>query len=361
MINVIGGGIGGLSLGVGLAKKGLNFQIFEQAPEVKPVGAGIMMASNAMQIYKKWGLDEAILARGQAVHELRITDEKFRTLSRTDLRPYAQKYGVDQVAIHRAELLRLLSEAAGLDRLHLGHTLAAVRQDKAVHCTFEGGQVHTADWLVGADGIHSKVRNELGITQTLRSSGQQCWRGVCSFDLPKTYRQVGLEAWGPGKRFGFTGIGNAQVYWYAVADMSFETMNFDDFPPLVNALIAQTNHIHRSELLDISPFRGWSSGNCALLGDAAHATTPNMGQGACQAVEDAYVLSECFERHPEAPFAPYEALRYRKAHDIVRKSRTIGQVSHIHSPLIRGIRNGIMRRITSTAPFDALFALKYPF
>jgi 2-polyprenyl-6-methoxyphenol hydroxylase-like FAD-dependent oxidoreductase len=359
MISIIGGGIGGLSLGVGLAQKGLDFHVFEQAAELKPVGAGIMMASNAMQIYGKWGLAEAIADLGVIVNELRITDEKFRTIVRTDLRPFAAKYKVPQVAIHRADLLNVLAEAVGIDRISLDHTFQSISSEGL--CSFQGEKAHLTEWLVGADGIHSKVRASMGISVIPRSSGQHCWRGVCDFDLPSEFLHTGLEAWGKGQRFGFTRIGEQRVYWYAVADFSRRDLDFSNFPPLVTALIKATESIHFSEIQDLPLYRGWSRGKCVLLGDAAHATTPNMGQGACQAVEDAYVLSHCMRQFPEEALVRYEALRVKKAHQIINRSRRIGQVSHINSAILRSIRNGMMRKVASSAPFETLFDLKYPF
>jgi 2-polyprenyl-6-methoxyphenol hydroxylase-like FAD-dependent oxidoreductase len=144
------------------------------------------------------------------------------------------------------------------------------------------------------------------------------------------------------------------VYWYAVksfdSENEFSTNNletyFESYHPIIKELLRLTpqKSIHSTILEDLSPLKKWWQENACLLGDAAHATTPNLGQGACQAIEDAYVLSNCLEMHPtEVAFAEYQRIRLPKAHQIVKSSRRIGKLAHWKNPLAVLLRNGLMK------------------
>ena len=175
-------------------------------------------------------------------------------------------------------------------------------RDTGYLLTFKNGKQIFSKHVIGADGIQSKIRRCLFRDTKIRSSQQICWRGVCKFQLSKTYKNIFTEAWGKGNRFGFVQIAPNLVYWYAVKTMEqpysfYMTTDwsklFQDYDSITQELIANTpkTTIHVAELEDLLPLKNWHRKGVCLLGDAAHATTPNMGQGACQAIEDAYVLS----------------------------------------------------------------------
>src|SRR5690606_13027243 len=191
---------------------------------------------------------------------------------------------------------------------------------------------------------------------TIRDSGQICWRGICELALGERYLHSALEAWGPGRRFGFVALNSRQVYWYAVANEDAAgtdlSLLFKDFHPEVLDMIAATpaTSIFFSHLYDLKPIHQWAQGKVCLIGDAAHATTPNLGQGACQAVEDAYVLGKLFAQglSVEEVFRQYQALRIKKAHQVVKTSWTIGKVSHWQNPLGTGVRNFVMKNLPAS-------------
>lgn len=367
-IYIIGAGIGGLTTALSLKQLGFEVQVVESAPAIKPVGAGIVMANNAMQVYKELGLRPKIEAAGYRVSYMRITDAEFNELSTIDLAAFEQRYRVCNIAIHRADLQGILADELGFDQITLGKRLVQVEKGDGYRLHFEDGTEEKAPVLIGADGIHSVVRKQLFPPSTLRNSKQVCWRGICEVDLADRYEHTALEAWGAGRRFGFVRLNPAQVYWYAVADDGTESADlldlFHDFHPHVLEMITATPaaSVFFSHLYDLKPIHQWAEGEACLIGDAAHATTPNLGQGACQAVEDAYVLKKLFAQGlpVEEVFRQYQALRVKKAHQVVKTSWTIGKVSHWQNPLGIGVRNFVMKNLPASVrqkQLEPLFAL----
>lgn len=367
-IHIIGAGIGGLATALCLKQQGLEVEVIESAPEIKPVGAGIVMANNAMQVFDRLGLRPKIEAAGYRVSYMRITDAEFNELSAIDLAAFEQQYGVYNVAIHRADLQGILADELGHGQITLGKRLVQVDQEDGYRLHFEDGTEEKAQVLIGADGIHSVVRKQLFPPSTLRDSAQVCWRGICDVDLADRYEHTAFEAWGPGRRFGFVRLNPVQVYWYAVADDGAESTDlldlFRDFHPDVWEMIAAAPaaSIFFSRLYDLKPIHQWAQGKVCLIGDAAHATTPNLGQGACQAVEDASVLGKLFAQGlcVEEVFRQYQTLRIKKAHQVVKTSWTIGKVSHWQNRLGIGIRNFVMKNLPASVrhkQLEPLFAL----
>lgn len=358
---IIGAGIGGLTVALTLQQRGLTPVVYESAEAIRPVGAGIVMAGNAMQVYRQMGISTQIARAGHRVSAMKITDERLRDLSVIDLSRYEQQYGVHNVAIHRADLQGILADAIGRDHIRLAKRLTAVsRAGAGYSMRFEDGSGAETDILIGADGIRSVVREQLFGPQFLRDAGQRCWRGLCTITLPEQYSHTAYEAWGSGRRFGFVRINERQVYWYAVVSERLLKGGeakpgelFRTFHPDMTAIIAATaeEQIFMSGLQDIRPFSRWQDGRVCLIGDAAHATTPNLGQGACQAVEDAYTIGRLLDSGApiEAVFAGYERLRVGKAHRIVRRSRAVGKLAHIRNGIGVRLRNALMKATPASA------------
>lgn len=214
-ISIIGAGIGGLTLGNTLKQHGYDFTIYESALEIKPVGAGIMMAVNAMQVFDRLGLKEKIENAGNKIHRITITNESLQPISKTGILELEKKYNSCNIAIHRAELQRILSENINSEAIKLNHSLQKIEKKEHYILGFENGIQTESKIVFGADGIKSQIRNQALKTGIIRSSGQKCWRGLVKFDLPENYHQEALEMWGKGKRFGFVKISREKVYWYA--------------------------------------------------------------------------------------------------------------------------------------------------
>lgn len=370
-IVIIGAGIGGLTTALTLQQKGWPVVVFESAPALKPVGAGIILANNAMQVLKKLGLANELAKCGNSVSRMKITDAHLRPLSTADLTGFEEKYQVKNLAIHRGVLQRVLAEAIGWEHIHLAKRLAVIEKQAPYQLTFEDGTTHSAQYVIGADGLHSVVRKSVFGAGVIRKANQLCWRGICAIDLPLHYQQELNEAWGEGERFGFVQISPGQVYWYALSTtktaLDADLLHlFRRFHPDILALLKATpaDQINTSEITDLKPLKTWQQGGVCLLGDAAHATTPNLGQGAGQAIEDAYVFGLCLERAAAVPqaFQRYEQLRRRKAYAVVRSSWQIGQLAQLDNRVGAWCRNQFMKHLPKSfnrKQMEMLFSLKY--
>lgn len=358
-IAIIGAGIGGLTTALAFKQKGFDVTVYESAAEIKPVGAGIGISNNAMQVFKKLGIHEKIENAGVKVSSMNITDENLRPLSVMDLNEFEIKYGVCNVSIHRAVLQNILAEEIGFENIKLSKRLLKIEQSDSVKLSFEDSSIVTADVVIAADGIKSVVRNQLFDPSQIRDTNQICWRGVSKTVLKNHYKNKAIEAWGKGKRFGFVQINNQDTYWYAVINESLVNQHqndlhdlFKDFNNDVINIIENTSEdtVIKNRILDLKPIHKWYHKKVCLLGDAAHATTPNLGQGACQAIEDAYALAELYnpEKSIETVFEEYQNLRIKKAHKIVNSSWQVGKMAHIENDIAIYFRNLLMRSVPSS-------------
>ncbi|WCL80225.1 FAD-dependent monooxygenase [Saprospira sp. CCB-QB6] len=350
--DIVGGGIAGLSTALALSQKGIDFRLFEQAQSYRPIGAGIILANNALEVYQRLGIYEAIKTKSSPIQAMHICDEQLRPLSTVEIAQLGTKLG--SLALHRADLQDILLEQLDLNKIKMGHQLQSFQQEgKELLLDFADAGQYRAEQLLAADGLYSKLRTFVEPQALIRGSKQLCWRGLCQLELPPKYQNQLFEAWGKARRFGFVPIGQGWLYYYALLsyeespeelDQSQLLDYFQDFHPLVQQIIAAEAKLHEDEIRDLSPIKSWHKGPVCLLGDAAHALTPNMGQGACQSIEDAYVLAHYLaEKSPEAAYAAYQASRQKKALKVVQNSWKIGQMAHWKSGWAGRLRNGLMR------------------
>ncbi len=308
---IIGGGIGGLTTAIALKQAGIDFEIFESAPELKPVGAGIVMASNAMQVFQRLGIEKKIMDAGLELQEAYVVNQSFKVVSGMSVKKTITPiYGIGSYAIHRGRLQQTLLDEIGAHKINLNkRLLSLVQQPNKIDITFEDDTTTEADVVIGADGIKSMVRKNIFGEIPLRYSGQTCWRGMTKYTMPLDKKFNSYEMWGnqKGLRFGFVPTFENEIYYFTTF---FTSPNGKDKPTqikknlleiysvfgdLPTQLIEATleENIIRSDINDFAPINQWWKGNVALIGDAAHATTPNLGQGGCQAVEDAFVIAQC--------------------------------------------------------------------
>ncbi|HSE18526.1 MAG TPA: FAD-dependent monooxygenase [Pyrinomonadaceae bacterium] len=341
-IAIIGGGIGGLTAALAFQQSGFQAEVFEQAPELLEVGAAIAMWSNAVRVLKRLGLAEKILAHGGVVEELRWMDQDGFQLNRVRISD-AQ---TPAVALHRSDLQRTLWQALPQSTIHLGHTIVDQKQqrDKIV-ASFANGHTVEADFLIGADGIHSRVRSQLINDGDPIQRGYTIWRGTSPITPSAIPPGVGIELYGRGKRFGIGPVGLGRTGWWASANTDHTDQLTDLFAgwyaPVIELIEATPPaSILKTIATDRAPNKNWGAGRMTLLGDAIHPTTPNLGQGGCQAIEDALVLARCFETYgaSEEALRNYERLRHRRTATLTRISRLYGSVGQLENVWARALR-----------------------
>ena len=360
-IGIVGGGITGLTTALALQKLGISSVVYEQSKELNEVGAGIWLQPNAIKILDWLGLKDEIREQGHELHKMEITNSQLVPFKKIKSKVVQDEEGNKTIAIHRARLQKTLynklldSNTIKLDKKYKNHKI----KSNSIQIEFENSS-DSVDILLGADGINSKVRQSIAPKATLRNSNQVCWRGVAKMTLSDELKDFGREAWGNQIRFGFSSINDKEVYWFAVANAAhmekadkiglkqYIADIFQDFSPVVTELIAATKpeSIHQGILQDLKKISSWYNHKVCLIGDAAHATTPNMGQGACQGIEDAYYLSNLIAKSipdVEKAFRAFQQKRRKKVDSIVNTSWQLGQMAHskIGQPVMK-----LMMKIT---------------
>jgi 2-polyprenyl-6-methoxyphenol hydroxylase-like FAD-dependent oxidoreductase len=351
---IVGAGIGGLAAGIALTRAGLEVDVYERADAMHEVGAGISLWANAIHALGTLGLEEAILSASApgTVAGLRVPDGTIVTTpAMADLE---QRVGVVCIVLHRAELQSALLGAFGRERVHLGATCVRVIEDRdGAHAEFADGSVARGDVVVGADGLSSVVRAGLHGAAPPTYAGYTAWRAVVPFD---TRRVQGSETWGAGARFGMVPMSGNRVYWFATKNVPEGERQRDEKAGLrdlfrgwhdpVEALIDATDpaSILRNDIYDRPVLGRWGRGRVTLLGDAAHPMTPNLGQGACQALEDAVVLARCLQDQPDIAMAlrAYETRRISRANALVRRSRQVGRIGQVEWPVAVWLRKAMI-------------------
>ena len=342
---IIGAGIGGLTTALAFEKKGIDYQVFEKATVLNEVGAGIWLAPNALQVLESLDLLDEIQANGNAIDRITIGKPNLEPLSDNKQDVIEKTFGYTTVAIHRARLQKILFDKIPTEKIHLNKGFQSYQdlESGKTKVVFDDKSSIETDFLIGADGINSKVRKQLFPESSTRYSGQTCWRGVADVVLDSEYDHRGYELWGNQIRFGISRVAEGKVYWFAVAlaaqnskeDSRLVKENliekFSDFHPLISQLIKATSldKIIKSDINDLRPMNKWYKNNICLIGDAGHATTPNMGQGGAQAIEDAYYLSNAVkENTTEKAFELFQKRRKKKVNAIVKQSWNTGKMAH---------------------------------
>lgn len=356
---IIGGGIGGLTAAIALEQAGLEAHVYERVAELREVGAGISLWANAVRALKVLGLADSLSAHGWSPLRgtLRTSTGEILTSSQSH---HTADAGVTVGALHRADLLRLLREAVDDARVHVGRECVRVSSDHgAVTAHFADGSAAAGDVLIGADGLHSVVRAAVHTTAPPRYAGYTAWRGVVEFTAPA----AASESWGRGQRFGIVPLNDGRVYWFATKNApehdrdpvgTVKTRLIDRFHGWhtpIEALLDATpeSAILRNDIYDRDPDGPWTADRVTLLGDAAHPMTPNLGQGACQAIEDAVVLAACLAQSVDVETALhwYQVRRLPRTRRIVLLSRRIGQLAQWEQPLACWLRTQAMRAAPS--------------
>ncbi|MEX6687465.1 FAD-dependent monooxygenase [Danxiaibacter flavus] len=377
---IIGGGIGGLTTAIALKQRGISFEVYEAAEEIKAVGAGIWLGANAMNMFEKLGVAEKIKASSVCLKKAYIKDYKGNILQTIDNEALLDKYGHTSQAIHRSTLQKILAEEMG-NAIQLNKRCVSVEQNKdGVKVCFADGTTAAGDLLVGADGIRSVIREQYVTNAFYRYSGQTCWRATVNMQLPENEINEAAEVWGysSGLRASYSQVGENQVYfWYTKAMPEGNQLSNGDALALIkkdlkhfygnmNVVVDNIDPamLIKSDLYDFRPIDKWFNGRIVLIGDAAHATTPNLGQGASQAIEDAWVLAGCLKVNQTitGAFEQYQHLRMKRAKKIVKTSYQIARATNFKSGFARALRNFLIKNTPASITqkqFEMLYNVNY--
>ncbi len=368
---IIGSGIAGLSTAIALRKVGIEATVYERAPELREVGAGISLWFNALRALDYIGAGESVREKSFRMTRSEMRAKEGRKVQiAIDAASLEKQFGLPELVrmIHRADLVAALAAHLPPGVAHYGHECVAVENFEArPRVRFANGHADEADAVIGADGIRSVVRAAILGPEEPRYSGYTCWRGVCP-------RQEGVEPgyigewWGRGKRLGITTIPGDRVYWFAVQNAPQNHPIADDRAHLLATfagwaepgptLLATTpeDRIIRGDIIDRPPTRVWSKGRVGFIGDAAHPTTPNLGQGGCMAIEDAVVLARHLATtgEPARALETFTAERFGRTAAIVRESWKFGKLAHKEGRFVCWLRDtaiGVLAKFASPAGF----------
>jgi len=369
---IIGGGIGGMTAAIALKRAGLDVTVYERADELREVGSGLPLWSNALRSFHKIGLTDVYETLGAEVSAGSVSTWQGDVLADLRTVELLKRLGKINMVVHRAELLAWLLKTLGEDRVQLGMTCVGFAQEAiGVSARFTDGTEAHGDVLIGADGIHSIIRTQLFGLIKPRYVGYTCWRGLAHI----TRTDLETWAWGKGYQFGITPMSQGRAYWFAqkytpsgVKDKSggrksevFELFHdwHDPIPAVIEAT-AETD-ILRNDIYELKHLRHWSRGRVTLLGDAAHAMTPNLGQGACIAIEDAVELGKCLKAETDivAALKRYEKRRVTRANRIALLAHMIGQVVQLGNPVLSGARNTLLSSFPMSVVKRLMWILDY--
>ena len=364
---IVGAGIGGSALALSLQKLGIDHLLLEQAPAFGDVGAGIQLSPNGVRVLETLGLKEKLarFCTEPDFHKYSVWDTG-ETILRTALMPRVRgAYGYAYYHAHRPDLIDALTSALDPRHLRLTTKIVAVGQDADVAwAEAEDGSRLEGDLLIGADGIHSLVREQVFKPDPPRASGYVTWRGVVD-SAAIADLQIPISAYvdmGPrlsfvyyyvsgGRRLNWLALGQAhdrkRESWSQTASKEEVIAAFDGWYDRPKRLIEATDQPFVTALYDREPLDTWVSGRIALAGDAAHAMLPYHAQGAVQSIEDAWVLARTLQLNADDPTGAlerFESLRYARANLMVQQSRSAERWYHLDNPEEVAARNERFRR-----------------
>ena len=367
---VIGAGIAGLATAIALQRAGRDVLVLERAPQLREIGAGISLWPNAINALRRLGVGDAVEAAGAPARDAAFRSWRGAQLGASITSRLQGRFGAPLVLVHRARLQAVLRRALGPDAVRLGAECAASTRTRT--------RSPCAWWAAGWSAAPS--------SSAPMACARACAPRSCTTDRRATRASPpgaassrsttrsatasrSGESLGRGSLFGVARLSGSQVYWWAGvrrresggdeprAEKSALLRAFADWHDPIPELVAATppEAIIRTCLYDRPPLERLSLGRIALAGDAAHPMLPNLGQGACQAIEDAVVLGdELAASDVVAALERYGARRAGHAADVVRASRQMSRIAHLRSPVAAGLRNALLRASPPSAPLRRL-------
>jgi 2-polyprenyl-6-methoxyphenol hydroxylase-like FAD-dependent oxidoreductase len=371
---IVGGGIGGLAAAVALRKVGIDAAVFEKAPQIAEIGAGVSLWSNALIALRRLGLEARAVAAGAIIDYATTVLPHGKALPGLDVAALGAKAGAPTICIRRGALQHLLLETAlaAAATVETGRECIGFTADgSGCIARFADGSGERGDVLIGADGIHSAIRLGLFGKEELRFPKVLAWRGIAHGIAELLAPRRALAVMGSGAHAGFLHCGDGDIYWFLTrnaapgsqagqagnkVEILALTAGWGD-PARSLLAAAQEGAILRNDIYDRRTRDVWGAGRVTLLGDAAHPMTPNFGQGACQALEDAVVLADALRRAApsDAGLRAYETRRRERAHFVVAQSWRFGRILQLANPVGVWLRDRLAVTSLARRQNDALF------
>ena len=348
-IAIIGAGMGGLTTGIALKKFGHRVTIYEQAEQILPVGAAISLWSNGVKCLNYLGLSEQVAKLGGQMNDLAYIDGlNGEVMTQFSLAPLIEEVGQRPYPVSRAELQNMLMDAFGRQDIQLGKRMVSI-EDKGQHVEigFQDGSTVSAALLIGADGTHSMTRQYvLGKQVERRYAGYVNWNGLVEISEDLAPAQQWTTFVGEGKRASLMPVAEHRFYFFFDVPLPAGLENqrseykillkqyFSGWCSQVQCLIDSIDEqkTNRVEIHDIEPFNQFYKGRVVILGDAAHSTTPDIGQGGCQAMEDAVYLARALQINTlglEDALKRYQNKRNERANELLLRARKRCDVTHM--------------------------------
>lgn len=348
-IGIVGAGIGGLTVAALLQEQGHEIQVFEKKARLEEMGAGIGIGDNVLKKLGNHDLAKGLKNAGYVLESMQISDDKGRVLSEV---PFGENK--TNLTMLRQSLIEIIASYVEKQNIRFNEEVMGLNvTETGVSLDLVSTSTTHFDLVIGADGLHSNIRQILFPDSKTVYQGYTCFRGIV--DDMNQLGQVAIEYWGRVGRFGIVPLLDGQAYWFATMnakekDVKYLHYNkpylqayFNHFPENVRTVLdkqPETEVLHH-DIYDLKPLKSFTYKNrVILLGDAAHATTPNMGQGAGQAMEDAIILCNVLAKYdlPEA-LKRYNQLRVKHTTKVIKRSRKIGKMAQKNGKLSIALRN----------------------
>ncbi|PTJ20169.1 hypothetical protein BU069_03380 [Staphylococcus succinus] len=356
-IAIVGAGIGGLTAAALLNEQGHEVKIFEKNSQVSEVGAGIGIGGNVIEKLGKHDLAKGIKNVGQVIDTMEVLDDKNNMLSKMKL-----KKNTVNLTMTRQSLIDIIKSYVPNQMIFTNHHVTDI-DNGALKVTlhFETQEQKSFDLCIGADGIHAKTREVTVPNSKPIYQGYTVFRGLVE-DVDIKHTNVAKEYWSKKGRVGIVPLLNNQAYWFISInakekDTKMQSYGkphlqarFNHFPNEVRKILDKQSEtdILLHDIYDLNPLKTFIYQRIVLLGDAAHATTPNMGQGAGQAMEDAIILANCIASYDfDEALQRYDKLRVKHTKKVTLRSRKIGKIAQRRNHFVVAVRNAIAKMIPS--------------